>query len=44
MLRGLLACLALFFAAYLQQQQAATPSNILARVLQNISSNELTTG
>ena len=31
-------------AAYQQQQQVATQSNILASVLHNISSNELTTG
>ena len=30
--------------AYLQQQQAATRSNILASVLHNISDNELTFG
>ena len=31
-------------ATYPQQQEAATQSNILASVLHNISSNELTTG
>ena len=39
-----IACLAFFFLsiAYLQQQQTATRSNILASVLHNISSNKLT--